>query len=82
MRAKTLIQDLWKHNLNWDDPIEHLHLREKWSMRVAELSSITRLQFPLMCLAVLTLLLLFGSLLWRFGEGIWFRGLPSDHSRE
>ncbi len=45
-RAKTLIQDLWKHNLSWDDPIEHLHLRERWSTWVAELSSITKLQFP------------------------------------
>ncbi len=45
-RAKTLIQDLWKHNLTWDDPIEPLHLRERWSTWVAELSSITKLQFP------------------------------------
>lgn len=45
-RAKTLIQDLWKHNLSWDDPIEPLHLREKWSTWIAELSSITKLQFP------------------------------------
>ncbi|XP_067270804.1 uncharacterized protein [Pseudorasbora parva] len=45
-RAKTLIQDLWKQNLSWDDPIEPLYLREKWSMWVAELSSITELQFP------------------------------------
>ncbi|XP_039534154.1 uncharacterized protein LOC120483252 [Pimephales promelas] len=45
-RAKILIQDLWKHNLSWDDPIEPIHLREIWSKWVAELSSITRLQFP------------------------------------
>lgn len=45
-RAKILIQDLWKHNLSWDEPIEPLYLREKWSTWVAELSSITEVQFP------------------------------------
>ncbi|XP_073718572.1 uncharacterized protein [Misgurnus anguillicaudatus] len=45
-RAKTLIQDLWKHNLGWDDPIEPLHLREKWHTWVAEISDITTLQLP------------------------------------
>ncbi|XP_056611679.1 uncharacterized protein LOC130427939 [Triplophysa dalaica] len=36
-RAKVIIQDLWKHNLGWDDPIEPLPLREKWLAWVAEL---------------------------------------------
>ncbi|XP_073779514.1 uncharacterized protein isoform X2 [Danio rerio] len=44
-RAKTLIQDLWKQNLSWDDPIEPLYLRDKWSTWVAELSHITTVQF-------------------------------------
>lgn len=45
-RAKVLIQDLWKHKLGWDDPIEPLHLREKWLAWVGELPTLLQLQFP------------------------------------
>ncbi len=36
--AKVIIQDFWKHNLGWDDPIELLHLRESWLTWVGELT--------------------------------------------
>ncbi len=45
-RAKVIIQDLWKHNLGWDEPIELLHLRESWLTWVGELTTLTKLQFP------------------------------------
>nr|XP_055033759.1 uncharacterized protein LOC129422083 [Misgurnus anguillicaudatus] len=45
-RAKVIIQDLWKHNLGWDDPIEPLPLREKWLTWVGELPTLVKLQFP------------------------------------
>ncbi|XP_052412579.1 uncharacterized protein LOC127957915 [Carassius gibelio] len=45
-RAKVIIQDLWKHNLGWDDPIELLHLRESWLTWVGELPILPKLQFP------------------------------------
>ncbi|KAI7805208.1 hypothetical protein IRJ41_001894 [Triplophysa rosa] len=44
-RAKVIIQDLWKHNLGWDDPIKPLPLKEKWLAWVAELPKLPQLQF-------------------------------------
>ncbi len=45
-RAKVIIQDLWKHNIGWDEPIKLLHLRESWLTWVGELTTLTKLQFP------------------------------------
>ncbi len=44
-RAKVLIQDLWKQNLGWDDPITLLQLREKWLTWIREIPNLL-LQFP------------------------------------
>ncbi|XP_073789840.1 uncharacterized protein [Danio rerio] len=45
-RAKVIIQDLWKHNLGWDDPIEPSHLRDTWLSWVEELPTLTKIHFP------------------------------------
>ncbi|XP_013856342.1 uncharacterized protein LOC106512222, partial [Austrofundulus limnaeus] len=45
-RAKVLIQDLWKQDLAWDDPIEPQHLRDQWTEWEAELPSLQQVQFP------------------------------------
>lgn len=45
-RAKILIQDLWRQELGWDDPIEPEHLREEWDTWEQELSYLPHLHFP------------------------------------
>ena len=29
-RAKILVQDLWKEQIGWDEPIQPLSLRDRW----------------------------------------------------
>ncbi len=45
-RAKVLIQDLWKQNLGWDDPITPLQLKEKWLTWIREIPNLLLLQLP------------------------------------
>lgn len=44
-RAKILIQDLWRQNIGWDDPIKPEHLREEWLAWEEELSNLSHLHF-------------------------------------
>lgn len=45
-RAKVLIQDLWKQELSWDEPIEHQQLKEQWLAWADELPNLLQVQFP------------------------------------
>ncbi|GAA6094678.1 uncharacterized protein LOC110437994, partial [Tachysurus ichikawai] len=45
-RAKILIQDLWKQNLGWDEPITPQPLKEKWLTWLREIPNLAQLQFP------------------------------------
>lgn len=44
--AKVLIQDIWKQEIGWDDPIEPQALREQWTAWVGELPDLIQLEFP------------------------------------
>ncbi|XP_077374267.1 uncharacterized protein LOC144016825 [Festucalex cinctus] len=44
--AKVLIQDLWKQDLSWDDPIEHHQLKEQWMTWVDQLPNLPQVQLP------------------------------------
>ncbi|XP_073719530.1 uncharacterized protein [Misgurnus anguillicaudatus] len=45
-RAKVLIQDLWKQDIGWDDPIHPQTLRDQWLRWEAELPNLLHLELP------------------------------------
>ncbi|XP_062698444.1 uncharacterized protein LOC134284139 [Aedes albopictus] len=45
MLLKTLLQEIWRSSIGWDDPINDQHF-EKWSTWCAALPGITELQIP------------------------------------
>ncbi|KRY04490.1 hypothetical protein T12_1481, partial [Trichinella patagoniensis] len=45
IRAKTLIQELWKRGLRWEDPIPH-DLKTTWTRWITEWKEIENVQIP------------------------------------
>jgi len=45
IKAKIFIQELWKANYDWDQPLPD-ELRDKWTCIVAELSAATQIRLP------------------------------------
>lgn len=45
-RAKVLIQDLWKQDIGWDDPIHPQTLRDQWLSWEEELPNLPHLELP------------------------------------
>ncbi|KAI7812768.1 hypothetical protein IRJ41_008898 [Triplophysa rosa] len=45
-QAKVLIQDLWKHHVEWDEFIESDSLRNRWQTWQQELSHLQQLEIP------------------------------------
>ncbi|KAL0153566.1 hypothetical protein M9458_051180 [Cirrhinus mrigala] len=45
-RAKVLVQDLWKNNLGWDDPITSDSLLTRWQDWQQELQNLNRIAIP------------------------------------
>lgn len=45
-RAKVLIQDLWKEDIGWDDPIRSQGLLDRWRNWEQELPHLVHLEFP------------------------------------
>lgn len=80
-RAKVLIQDIWKQDIEWDDRIEPQSLREQWAAWVNELPDLIHLEFPRTSMCRQAYCIQRASRLLRcVRENVWFSGLPT-HSR-
>ncbi|XP_025763702.1 uncharacterized protein LOC109202593 [Oreochromis niloticus] len=45
-RAKILVQDLWKEQLGWDDPIQPPSLRDRWLAWEKEIPDLIQVEIP------------------------------------
>ncbi|KAK0143235.1 hypothetical protein N1851_018638 [Merluccius polli] len=45
-RAKILVQDLWKEQIGWDDPIQPQSLRDRWLAWEREIPDLIQMEIP------------------------------------
>ncbi|TKS65175.1 hypothetical protein D9C73_028132 [Collichthys lucidus] len=45
-RAKILVQDLWKEQIGWDEPIQPQSLRDRWLAWVQEIPDLIQMEIP------------------------------------
>lgn len=45
-QAKVLVQDLWKEQIGWDDPIQPQSLRDRWFAWEQEIPDLIQMELP------------------------------------